>query len=120
MGPGDPFASVRRSPLQGTAPQAAAVSAPGPAPGPASASRPDPEPADRSATVTPYVIGGGLVGLAFGVAILIKGLLAALVLGLFAGLGGITGLGVWAVTSGRVDVRGGLDTLLRRSPRRRP
>jgi len=113
MGPGDPFASAQGASPQTAAPQAAAA----PIDASGSDHRLDSEPQDRATAVTPYVVGGGLVGLAFGAAILMKGLLAALVLGLFAGVGGAAGLAVWAVTSGRVDVRGALDSLLRRPPR---
>ena len=64
-----------------------------------------------------FVLAGLLVGLVFGAVVVFKGALAALILAFFAGVGCLFGLAVWAVTSERTDVRGALNTFLRRPPR---
>ena len=119
MGPGDPFgdelqedAEVGR-PRRGTRPSASS----GDAHDPGLSGSQSSSTAVVERHLATFVLVGVVIGVAFGLAVVLRGFIAALVLGVFGGLGAGLAVVIWVAASGRIDFAGVWDALTRRGPR---
>ena len=119
MGPGDPFGDEEQDDAEVGRPRRAARSS---ARGGGFADQEPTEPQSPIAAIVDrhlgtFILVGLIIGVAFGLAVVLRGFIAALVLGVFGGLGVGLAVAVWVAASGRIDFAAAWEALTRRGPR---